>query len=85
LDIWHKGSLLLAWGALLIHPIDNFLHAILVSNATRLPFLLVALGLVGGLAAFGLVGLFVGPMILGVALELWRAWAARNGASVRGY
>ncbi|MHB8811720.1 MAG: AI-2E family transporter [Steroidobacteraceae bacterium] len=80
-----QGLLLLAWGVLLIHPTDNLLHAIFVSKATRLPFLLAALGLVGGLAAFGLVGIFVGPMILGVGLELWRAWAARNSAPPRAY
>lgn len=71
---WGKGLLLLAWGALLVHPIDNLLRPLLVSNAARLPFLLVALGAIGGMAAFGLVGVFAGPVLLGLAMELWRRW-----------
>ena len=72
-SVW-KGLLLLAWGALLVHPTDNLLRAVLVSNATRLPFLSVVLGALGGFAAFGLVGLFVGPIVLGLAFEVWHDW-----------
>ena len=72
---WGKGFLLLAWGALLVHPTDNLLRPLLVSNAARLPFLLVALGAIGGMTAFGLVGVFAGPVLLGLALQLWRQWA----------
>ena len=71
---WGKGLLLLAWGTLLVHPIDNLLRPLLVSNAARLPFLLVALGAIGGMTAFGLVGVFAGPVLLGLALQLWRQW-----------
>jgi predicted PurR-regulated permease PerM len=78
--LW-SGLLLLAWGALLVHPADNLLHAFLVSSATRLPLLLIALGLIGGLAAFGLVGLFVGPLLLGTAFEAWRQWTKEENAS----
>lgn len=72
-SLW-KGAVLLAWGLLLVHPTDNVLRAVLVSNAARLPFLPVALGIIGGFEAFGLVGLFIGPILLGLALELWREW-----------
>lgn len=74
-----KGILLLAWGALLVHPIDNLLRPYLISNVTRVPFLLVMLGALGGLTAFGLVGVFIGPVILGVASAIWREWAAEPG------
>lgn len=73
--IW-KGIVLLTWGALLVHPTDNLLRPLLISNATRVPFLLVMLGAIGGLAAFGLVGVFVGPVLLGIAMAIWREWAA---------
>jgi predicted PurR-regulated permease PerM len=73
--IW-KGILLLAWGTLLVHPVDNLLRPYLISSVTRVPFLLVMFGALGGLAAFGLVGLFIGPVILGVASAIWREWAA---------
>ena len=74
---WGKGLFLLAWGALLVHPTDNLLRPLLVSNAARLPFLLVALGAIGGMTLFGLVGVFAGPVLLGLALELWRQWMDR--------
>lgn len=73
--IW-KGLLLFAWGALLVHPIDNLLRPLLISSVARVPFLLVMLGALGGLAAFGLVGVFVGPVLLAVASAVWREWAA---------
>ena len=71
---WGKGLFLLAWGTLLVHPTDNLLRPLLVSNAARLPFLLVALGAIGGMSAFGLIGVFAGPVLLGLAMELWRQW-----------
>ncbi|MBI3393919.1 MAG: AI-2E family transporter, partial [Nitrospirae bacterium] len=45
-----------------------------ISRVTRIPFLLVFFGVVGGVAAFGLLGLFIGPLLLSVALTLWREW-----------
>src|SRR5579883_2573779 len=71
---WGKGLFLLAWGTLLVHPTDNLLRPLLVSNAAGLPFLLVALGAIGGLTAFGLVGVFAGPVLLGLAMQRWRQW-----------
>jgi len=71
-----KGIVLLAWGAVLVHPTDNVLRPLLISNVARVPFLLAMFGAVGGLAAFGLVGVFVGPVLLGVATAIWREWAA---------
>lgn len=76
---WGKGLFLLAWGTLLVHPTDNLLRPLLVSNAARLPFLLVALGAIGGMSAFGLIGVFVGPVLLGLTMQLWRQWTDRLG------
>lgn len=76
---WAWGLFLLTWGTLLVHPTDNLLRPLLVSNAARLPFLLTALGAIGGLIAFGLVGLFVGPILLGLALTLWQDWNEGSG------
>jgi predicted PurR-regulated permease PerM len=70
-----KGILLLMWGLLLVHPVDNLLRPLLISSVTRVPFLLVMFGALGGLAAFGLVGVFVGPVLLGIASAVWREWA----------
>jgi predicted PurR-regulated permease PerM len=71
-----KGVVLLAWGSLLVHPAENVLRPLLISNAMRVPFLLVMFGALGGLAAFGLIGLFIGPVLLAIAMAVWREWAA---------
>jgi predicted PurR-regulated permease PerM len=65
---------LLAWGTVLVHPIDNLLRPLLISNATQLPFLLVMFGVIGGIVAFGLVGVFIGPIVLALATTVWREW-----------
>jgi predicted PurR-regulated permease PerM len=72
-----KGIVMLVWGAVLVHPADQVLRPILISSATRVPFLLVMFGALGGLEAFGLIGLFTGPVVLAIAMALWREWAAR--------
>ena len=72
-----KGIILLGWGVLLVHGAESVLRPLLISNATRLPFMLVLFGALGGLDSFGLIGLFVGPVLLAIAMAVWREWAAR--------
>lgn len=68
------GIFLLLWGLLLVSWVDNLVRPLIISNATRIPFLLVMFGVLGGIAAFGLVGLFIGPVILAVLMAVWREW-----------
>jgi predicted PurR-regulated permease PerM len=68
------GIGLLLWGALAVSWIDNLVRPLVISGVAKIPFLLVLFGVFGGLAAFGLIGLFVGPMVLAVLLALWREW-----------
>jgi predicted PurR-regulated permease PerM len=72
-----KGVVLLGWGVLLVHGAEAVLRPLLISNATRLPFMLTLFGALGGLDSFGLIGLFVGPVLLAIAIAVWREWAAR--------
>ena len=72
------GVGLLLWGALAVSWIDNLVRPLVISGVAKIPFLLVLFGVLGGLVAFGLIGLFVGPVILAVLLALWREWAADN-------
>ena len=65
---------LLAWGTVLVHPADNIIRPLVIGAQTDMPFLLVMFGIVGGLAAFGLIGLFAGPVILALATAVWREW-----------
>jgi len=78
--VW-KGIIMLTWGAVLVHPADQVLRPILISNATRVPFLIVLFGALGGLTAFGLIGLFTGPVVLAIAMAIWREWTLRAKAS----
>ncbi|MFO0981725.1 MAG: AI-2E family transporter [Planctomycetota bacterium] len=73
-----KGVVLLAWGTLVVSTIDNILRPYFISQATRLPVLLIFFGVLGGASAFGLIGLFLGPIVLVILLILWREWAQEN-------
>jgi predicted PurR-regulated permease PerM len=63
---------LVAFGSIVVFIADHFVRPILISGTTRLPFLWVLLGIFGGLEAFGLVGLFLGPAIMSVLVQMWR-------------
>ena len=64
------------WGAAVVSQLDNVLRPVFISSISPTPFLLVLFGVLGGLLAFGLVGLFVGPIVLSVAWAVWREWTA---------
>jgi predicted PurR-regulated permease PerM len=68
------GIELLVWGTFIVNPTDNILKPLLISGATDIPLIIVLLGVMGGLIAFGLVGLFLGPLILAILLAIWREW-----------
>lgn len=65
---------LFLWGALVVSWVDNLIRPLVISGPTRIPFLLVFLGVLGGINAFGLIGLFLGPVLLAVSLGIWREW-----------
>ena len=69
-----EGIGLLLWGTLVVSWVDNLIRPMVISSATQIPFLLVMFGVIGGLAAFGLIGMFVGPVIVAVLLAVWREW-----------
>jgi predicted PurR-regulated permease PerM len=58
---------------------DNFVWPALVGRSARLPFLLALIGVLGGVQTFGLIGLFIGPVIMAVLLVIWREWIAPRG------
>lgn len=68
------GVGLLIWGATAVSWVDNVVRPLVISNQARIPFLLVLFGVLGGLGAFGFVGLFVGPVILAILIAIWREW-----------
>jgi predicted PurR-regulated permease PerM len=72
---------LVAWG-LFVGTIDNFIRPWLIKLGADLPLLLIFAGVIGGLLAFGLVGIFVGPVLLAVAYTLLEAWIHEPPAEV---
>jgi predicted PurR-regulated permease PerM len=73
------GVGLLIWGTIVVSWIDNIVRPFVISRETRIPFLLVMFGVIGGVAAFGLVGLFIGPVILAMLVAIWREWLLESG------
>jgi predicted PurR-regulated permease PerM len=78
------GVGLLLWGALVVSWVDNLIRPLVISSATQIPFLLVVFGVLGGLAAFGLVGLFMGPVILAVLMAVWHEWLEEQASANAG-
>lgn len=70
---------LLAW-TLVVGGLDNVLRPILIRRGADLPLLLIFAGVIGGLIAFGLIGIFVGPVVLAVGHTLLEAWVAEGEA-----
>jgi predicted PurR-regulated permease PerM len=66
------------WGFFVISGIDNIVKPLLISRGSSLPFALVLLGVLGGVLAFGFVGIFLGPTLLAVGFNLIRSWTARH-------
>ena len=62
--------------------LDNFLRPILISRGVELPLILIIAGVIGGLIAFGVIGLFIGPVILAVTYSSLGVWIADKPAPV---
>jgi predicted PurR-regulated permease PerM len=72
------GTFLLIWSVIVV-TLDNFLRPMLIKLGADLPLLLILAGVIGGLFAFGLVGIFVGPVVLAVAYTLVGEWISDEG------
>jgi len=68
------GMGLFAWGAVELFIVDKTLRPHLVGGPVKLPFLPTFFGLVGGVQTMGLVGLFVGPVLMALLVAIWREW-----------
>ena len=67
------GTFLLVW-SLIVVSLDNIVRPMLIRKGAHLPMILLLAGVIGGLIAFGLVGIFLGPVVLAVAYTLLQAW-----------
>ncbi len=73
------GTFLLIW-TVVVGTMDNFLRPVLIKKGAHLPLLLIFAGVVGGLMAFGLIGIFVGPVVLAIGHTLLLAWIDEEAA-----
>jgi predicted PurR-regulated permease PerM len=76
-DLLAGAIAILVLGFIVTFVADHFVRPVLIGGATRLPFLWVLLGILGGVETWGLVGLFLGPAIMAALMLLWREWTGR--------
>ena len=67
------GTVLLVWSCV-VGTLDNFIRPMLIRMGADLPLILILSGVIGGLVAFGMIGLFIGPVLLAVSWRLFSAW-----------
>ena len=72
---------LLVFGFVVVFVTDHIIRPMVIGGATQIPFLLVLLGILGGLSSLGLVGLFIGPALMAVIVAVWRDLSADAHAS----
>ena len=77
-----EGIGLALWGVLVISWVDNLIRPIVISGATKIPFIIIFIGVLGGLTAFGFVGLFIGPVVLAIGLAVWREWISQHKSEI---
>ena len=73
------GTVMVVWSLVTVS-LDNFLRPLLIRKGADLPLLLIFAGVLGGLLAFGIIGLFIGPVVLAVTYTLLQAWVAEGEA-----
>lgn len=68
------AGFMVLWGALAISSVDNVIKPLLIARGSPLPLALVFLGVLGGVLAFGFIGLILGPVLLAVGIAMGREW-----------
>ncbi|MCB0330949.1 MAG: AI-2E family transporter [Bdellovibrionales bacterium] len=71
--VWH-GVLLALWGICIVSFADNIIKPLAIAGQIELPLSLVLIGVIGGVLAYGFIGVFVGPIIMAITQALWLTW-----------
>jgi predicted PurR-regulated permease PerM len=69
------GLFLFGWGFFVVSSVDNVLRPYLISRGSNLPLILMFFGVLGGLMAFGFLGVFLGPTLLAIGYVLFQEWS----------
>jgi len=76
------GIFVFLWGLIAVTGVESVLRPYFISREGKLPFLLVFLGVLGGIAAFGFIGLFLGPVFLSIGFSLAKEWSTHDNAEI---
>jgi predicted PurR-regulated permease PerM len=71
---------ILVWGIFVVSGVDNIIKPYLISHGSKIPFIIVFLGVIGGALAFGLVGVFLGPTLLAVTYRVIEEWSSSRSS-----
>lgn len=77
------GVFMLIWGTAVVSSIDNVIKPLIISHGSNLPFALVLLGVLGGVIAFGFIGVFLGPTLLAIGFALVQEWSEEEHKRLR--
>jgi predicted PurR-regulated permease PerM len=77
--LFYKGAIkwgifMIVWGFFIVGSVDNFIKPYFISRGSDLPLILIFIGVLGGVIAFGFLGIFIGPTLLAVSYTLLREW-----------
>jgi predicted PurR-regulated permease PerM len=78
---WYHGVGLAIWGTVVVSTVDNILRPLFISHTTKLSTILVFIGVLGGAASFGLLGVFIGPALIAIAQLFWLELARPSSPS----
>ncbi len=77
------GIVLAVYGVVAVSGADSVIRPYFIARGAQLPFVLTVLGVLGGAIAFGLIGIFLGPVLLGIGYTLVNEWSvAENDVSL---
>jgi predicted PurR-regulated permease PerM len=72
------GIFMILWGAISVSSVDNVIRTYLISKNAKIPFILIFLGVIGGILYFGFIGIFLGPVLLAIGYNLLKEFYAKN-------
>ncbi|MGH7821563.1 MAG: AI-2E family transporter [Candidatus Binatia bacterium] len=81
--MWVRALILLVWGILVVSLIDNVARPMVVGSRTNIPTLFLFFGMLGGLEAYGVIGVFLGPVLLATAVAVLRIYREDYAESLR--
>jgi predicted PurR-regulated permease PerM len=74
---------MLVWGVAVVSSVDNFIKPMIISRGSNMPFILVMFGVLGGVVAFGFIGVFLGPTLLAIGYALISDWSRERDVPAR--